>query len=107
MKAREWYLEKWEQTYKNKVKEMYWSAYLLAFASKKELDRSINDQLKKQEEVSKAAKDANDKLGRANTLIVDADQMAAKQPFFIIPKTGPRMFMRSGSNQPLNFPSSE
>lgn len=80
VKAREWYTEKYEVKYKRQPPGTYYLVYVLAFVPETEINREINSQLKYQEELSKTAKSANDKLIRANALIVDTDGIAASQP---------------------------
>lgn len=80
VKAKEWYIEKYEVKYKRQPPGTYYLVYVLAFVPETEINREINSQLKYQEELSKTARSANDKLVRSNTLIVDAEGIAASQP---------------------------
>jgi hypothetical protein len=80
VKAKEWYIEKYEVKYKRQPPGTYYLVYVLAFVPEAEINREISSQLGYQEELSKTAKSANDELVRANALIVDADGIAASQP---------------------------
>jgi len=80
VKAREWYLEKYEARYKRQPAATYYLAYVLAFVPEMEVNRQISSQLEYQEELSKTAKSAQGKLNKANNLIVDADNIWASQP---------------------------
>jgi hypothetical protein len=82
VKAREWYLEKYEVKYKKQPAGTYYLAYVLAFVPEMEINREISSQLEYQEKLSKTAKSANDKLSKAKDFVVEGEQKILADPQF-------------------------
>jgi len=86
VKAKEWCLEKYEMKYKRQPPGTYYLVYVLAFVPETEINREINSQLKYQEELSKTAKSANDKLGKAKDFVLEGEQKIPADPQFAFTK---------------------
>jgi len=63
VKAKEWYIQKY-RLQKKRTAETFYMVYVLAFVPEKEVSRTINKQIKEQEQMAKFLKEFRDVFGR-------------------------------------------
>jgi len=78
VKAREWYIEKWERKYKT-YSEYYYSVFVLCQVPQEEPDKVIQEQLEHQREILQVARSGNDKLAELNNRLLDAKQTPSSE----------------------------
>jgi hypothetical protein len=79
VKAKEWYIEKWEKKYEN-YSEYYFVVFLLAQVPQAEVDTAIKDQIEQREKIAQMVKSVIKDLSIVNNLLSEGSQTAASRP---------------------------